>query len=216
MKKLKVVAVFSQKGGSGKSTIAIHAAVAASASYRVLLVDADPQGTVLAWSNQRRAVSPAVVRGDAASLRKLLESADSQGFDLAVVDCPPHAAAATATLLQLADHVVIPMQPSMPDLAATQRSIALARAAGKRFSFVLSRVPPRAPEVLQAQEALADAGPVAPVLFGDRRAFARALTDGCAVTEAAFNKSKASSEAQALWAWLNKELDMENTWPQAA
>ncbi len=213
---LKVIAVFSQKGGSGKSTIAIHSAVAASASYRVLLIDADPQCTVIAWSHQRAQPFPTVVRGDAASLRKILETAQAQGFELVIVDCPPHAAAGTTTLLQLADFVLIPLQPTMPDLAASQRSIAVARAAGKNYSFVLSRVPARAPEVSQAQEALAATGNLAPVSFGDRRAFARALTDGCAVTEVAFTRSKASGEARALWAWLERQLDLENSWPQAA
>lgn len=214
---MKVIAIFSQKGGSGKSTIAIHLAVAASAGHQVLLVDVDPQGTVMAWSRERHLRTPKVVRSDAGSIGGLLADARAQGFDLVIMDCPPHAAAATAALLQLCDHIVVPTQPSMPDLAATQRTVALARAAGKRYSFVLSRVPARAPEVHLAQEALASIGPVAPALIGDRRAFARALTDGCAVTEAAFTQTKAAAEAVALWIWLENELAIgESTWAQAA
>jgi chromosome partitioning protein len=98
---MKTIALFSQEGGSGKSTLAIHLAVAASDVMPVLLVDCDPQGTALAWSMARQARTPTVVRGDAGSARALLAQAKASGTKLVILDCPPHAAAATASLLQL-------------------------------------------------------------------------------------------------------------------
>lgn len=213
---MKVLGLFAQKGGSGKSTLAMHLGVAASASVPVLLVDADPQATVLAWSRERRSDSPQVIRADAATLEQHVRDARRSGVELVVVDCPPHAVAATATLLRQMDLLLIPCQPSMPDLVAAQRSVALTRAAGKPFRFVINRAPARAPEVLQAQEALAKAGRVAPIPIGDRRAFARALTDGYAVTELAYANSKAAEEVLSLWDWVKEQLEMEEAWVPAA
>jgi len=216
---MKTIALFSQKGGSGKSTLAIHLAVAASDEMPVLLVDCDPQGTALAWATARRARTPPVVRGDAGSIRAPLAQAQASGTQLVILDCPPHAAAATASLLQLADHVIIPAQPTMPDLAATQRSMALARACARPFTFVVNRAPARAPEVPQTIAALAAAGTVAPTVIGDRRAFARALSDGYAVTQAPYASSQAAQEILALWNWLRTRIEIdleEHAWQQAA
>lgn len=211
------LAVFSQKGGAGKSTIAVHVAVAAARSMKVILIDADPQGTVASWAQDRQATDPFVARVEPSSITQLLESAESEGFDLAVIDCPPHAAPGTAALLRAANHIVIPTQPTMPDLSATARSVALARSAGRGYSFVVNRAPARAPEVMQAIEALGGGGRVAPVVIGDRRAYSRALTDGLAVTEFAPGRSKAATEINVYWDWLYEHMK-EQAWqtPQAA
>ncbi len=161
------VAVFSQKGGAGKSTLAVHLAVAASRSLNVILVDADQQATVANWAAGRKHSSPFIARAEPSSIEQLLAAARDEGFDLAVIDCPPHAAPGTAALLRSADHIVIPSQPTMPDLAATARSVALARATGKSHSFGINRAPTRAPEVAQAVAALSTGGVVSPVVIGD-------------------------------------------------
>lgn len=196
------IAVFSQKGGAGKSTLAMHLAVAASRTMKVVLIDADPQATVATWAADRPRSKPLVARTDSASIARLLADARAEGYELAIVDCPPHAAPGTLALLHAADHIVIPAQPTMPDLAATTRSVALARAAGKTYSFVVNRAPSRAPEVTQALDALSAGGTVSPVVIGDRRAFSRALTAGLAVTEFASSASRAAAEITGYWNWL--------------
>lgn len=203
------IAVFSQKGGAGKSTLAVHLAVAASRSMKVILVDADQQATVANWAADRKQPSPFIARAEPSSIEQLLAAARDEGFDLAVIDCPPHAAPGTAALLRAANHIVIPSQPTMPDLAATARSVALARAAGKPHSFVINRAPTRAPEVAQAVAALSTGGMVSPVVIGDRRAFSRALTDGLAVTEFASGNSKAANEINDYWTWLSEHMRRE-------
>ena len=200
---MRSVAVFSQKGGSGKSTIAIHLAVMAARGHRVLLVDADPQQTVATWGASRTRPDPMVVRADPTNLPEVLQAARQERFELVFVDCPPHAAAGTAALLRLVDHVVTPVQPSMPDISATQRTVALVAAAGKPISFVINRAPARAAEVLQAREVLEPAGPVSPITLGDRRAYARALTDSLAVSEYAREDDKAVAEIFRYWIWLD-------------
>lgn len=206
------IAVFSQKGGAGKSTLAVHLAVAASRAMQVILIDADPQATVANWAADRKQPSPFIARAEPSSIEQLLAAARDEGFDLAVIDCPPHAAPGTAALLRAADHIVIPSQPTMPDLAATARSVALARATGKPHSFVINRAPTRAPEVAQTVAALSTGGVVSPIVIGDRRAFSRALTDGIAVTECASGSSKAAAEITDYWTWLSEHMRKEQTW----
>lgn len=202
----RTLAVFSQKGGSGKSTLAIHLSVLAARGRKVLLVDADPQGTVAAWAETRQRPDPLVVRADPSSITEIVSHATAERFELVIVDCPPHAAAGTTALLRIADHIVIPVQPSMPDVAATRRTVALTTAAGKPHSFVINRAPARALEVQQAIDALTPAAPVAPVTIGDRRAFSRALTDGLAVSERAKDEDKAVLEILRYYLWLDSHL----------
>lgn len=213
-KSMKTLAVFSQKGGSGKSTIAIHLAVLASQHGRVLLVDADPQGTTVAWGATRRSATPLVVRADPSSLPEILRDAQEEGFELVVLDCPPHAVAGTTSLLRQASHIVVPVQPTMPDIVATHRTIALAKASGRAYSFVINRAPARAAEVPQAYEALAPVGPVCPFMLGDRRAFARALTDGLAVNEFGRPNGKPAIEVHNVHQWLSSRLSENDTCPR--
>jgi chromosome partitioning protein len=214
---LRTVAVFAQKGGSGKSTLAVHLAVVAGQRRRVLLVDADPQATVATWSKERSAPAPVVARADPGCIADVLKAADDEGFDLAIVDCPPHAAPGIHALITASDHVVIPVQPTMPDLAAIGRTLAIVRAAGKPFTFVVNRAPARSADVGEAMTALATGGMVMPVPIGDRRAFARALTTGSAVSEFAPPSAKAVQEIQACWAWFEQRILLEpNRWQQAA
>lgn len=209
---MRTLAFFSQKGGSGKSTLAIHIAVVAGFANKVLLVDADPQGTVATWGARRAKDDPLVVQSDPSKIGALLSEARDTNFTLAILDCPPHAVAGTSTLLATADHIVIPCQPTMPDLAATQAAVALAQYSGNRFSFVLNRAPARAIEIAQAQEALATAGTLSPIVIGDRRAFSRALTDSLAVTEFAREDEKAAIEVLRYWRWLDLHTKETDTW----
>ena len=208
-----VIAVSSTKGGCGKSTLAIHLSVAAACTHQVLLVDADPQGTVSTWGATRSSDLPVVVKANPSNISEIVDAAREEGFTLVVIDCPPHAIAGTADLLAVADHVVIPCQPTMPDISATQQAVMLVVASGKPYSLVINRAPARAAEVAQTQMALAGAGDVSPVVIGDRRAFSRALTDSLAVTEMA-NGEKASYEIFQYWNWLYQHTQQKEsaTW----
>ena len=100
----------------------------------------------------------------------------------------------------------------MPDLAATQRSLAMLRASGRPFSFVINRAPARAPEILQAQDALSASAPLSPIIIGDRRVFSRALIDAAAVTEIARQDTKAAIEIVQYWGWLDTQSREMKPW----
>ena len=207
---MRSIAFLSQKGGSGKTTLALHIAVAAQrAGESVVLIDTDPQSSALAWAQARKEEHPAVQKSNASGLAKLLEKARSEDRTLAVIDTPPHATPGVDLIAQAADFLVIPCRPSVLDLAAITSSVHLARASGKPAIFVLNACDPRAPEIDQSKSLLARHGfPVAPVDVGHRRAFSRALSTGSAVTE--FEpRGKGAEEITELWEWLKQQMEKD-------
>lgn len=204
---MKILAFLSQKGGSGKTTLAVHTAVAAhEAGARVVVIDTDPQQSATVWGDARQAEAPVVATVRAAELGRVLEAAKGDGMTLAIVDTAPHAAPDAVKIAQAADLIVIPVRPTAFDLAAAENMVAIVKAAGIRAAFVLSACPFRAPEIGETRGVLADYGlPVAPVEITDRRAFARAVASGRAVTEFE-SDGKAAGEIRDLWTWLVEQM----------
>ena len=204
---MKVLAFLSQKGGAGKTTLAVHTAVAAhEAGVAVVLIDTDPQRSASVWGDARQGAAPIVATAGVSELERVLKAALGDGMALAIVDAAPHAAPEAAKIARAADLVVIPCRPTAFDLAAVEAAVRIVRAANAKAVFVLSACPSRAPEVAETREALRGYGlPVAPVEITDRRAFARAVASGRAVTEFE-GDGKAAAEIRALWAWLKEQM----------
>lgn len=204
---MNVIAFLSQKGGSGKTTLSVHTAVAAEATgERVCVIDADPQESATAWSSAREAQTPIVATAQAAELDAALKAAEAEGMSLVVVDSPPHAAPAAGQIAKRSELVLIPVRPSAFDLAAVPAAVEIVRAAKVQGAFVLSACPFRAPEIGETRMALESYGlPIVSSEITDRRAFARAVTSGSAVTEFEA-EGKAAEEIRALWAWIKDTL----------
>lgn len=204
---MKVLAFLSQKGGAGKTTLAVHTAVAAhEAGAAVVLIDTDPQKSASVWGDARQGAAPIVATVDVSELDHVLKAAREDGMALAIVDAAPHAAPEAARIARAADLVAIPCRPTAFDLAAAEGAVRIVKAAKARTVFVLSACPFRAPEIAEARTALEGYGlPVAPVEITERRAFSRAVATGRAVTE--FEEGgKAAAEIRALWAWLQEQM----------
>lgn len=204
---MKILAFLSQKGGSGKTTMAVHTAVAAhEAGERVVVIDTDPQQSATVWSEARHADTPVMVTVGVAELARVLDAARGDGMTLAIIDTAPHAAPDATRIAQVADLIVVPVRPTAFDLAAAQGAVAIINAAKAHAVFVLSACPLRAPEIAETRSVLASYGlPVAPAEIADRRAFARAVATGRAVTEFETD-GKAAAEIRELWAWLSDQL----------
>lgn len=205
---MKVLALLSQKGGSGKTTLAVHLAVAATeAGWHVVLVDTDPQRSATGWANARAATEPVVATAAASDLPRVLNAARGEAMSLVIVDTAPHAAPDAARIARLADFVLIPCRPTAFDLAAVAGAVAIVRAAKVQAAFVMSACPSRAPEIAETRAALVEHGlPVAPVEIAERRAYSRAIASGRAVTEYQ-SDSLAAGEIRSLWAWLTEQID---------
>lgn len=204
---MKSIAFLSQKGGSGKTTLAVHTAVAAvEAGERVVLVDTDIQQSATGWGNARSATQPIVATASAADMNRVLMAARHDAMTLCIIDTAPHATPDAVRIAQAVDLVVIPCRPTAFDVAAVGSAVEIVRAASVRAVLVLSACPFRAPEIAETRMLLAEHGlPLAPVEITDRRAFARAIASGRAVTE--FDSSgKAAEEIRLLWRWLMEKI----------
>jgi chromosome partitioning protein len=218
---LKTIAVCSQKGGSGKTTIALHLAVGAQRARRNTAVfDLDPQGSSRVWGELRRKIqendAPAVVAATYASLPELLAAAKAAGAELAILDTAPHAEEVDfAQMAAASDLLLVPCRPSFLDLQAIRMTLDLARRAKKPAAIVLNAVPIRGPLVDQAEEnvnaeqARNSSAELAlcPVQLHQRTAYVRSLTDGLTAQEYE-PIGKASLEAAALCKWVRGHVGL--------
>ncbi|WP_312283925.1 AAA family ATPase [Candidatus Igneacidithiobacillus taiwanensis] len=204
---MKKIAFLSQKGGSGKTTLAVHTAVAATeAGERVVVIDTDPQKSATVWGETRSQDTPIVATTAATDLDRVLDAASHERMTLAIVDTAPHATPDATRIVRSVDLVLIPVRPTAFDIAAVGSAVDIVKAAGVRAAFVLSACPFRSPEIAETRIIMADYGFLtSPVEIIDRRAFARAIATGRAVTE--FDSDgKAATEIRALWAWLKEQI----------
>ncbi|MEM1021995.1 MAG: ParA family protein, partial [Pseudomonadota bacterium] len=143
---MRVIAFASQKGGSGKTTLSGHMAVAAEKAGfgPVVLIDTDPQGSLSDWWNERQSDTPAFARTSINRLAQDLEALREQGFKLAVIDTPPAITVAIQAVVSIADLVVIPTRPSPHDLRAAGATVELIERAGKPLVFVVNAATARA------------------------------------------------------------------------
>lgn len=203
-----VIAIVSQKGGSGKTTLAVHLATrAAQAKHESCVVDLDPQATAAAWSDWRGDFLPVVVTTPPARLARTIASAAKQGVDFIVIDTPPHADAAAREAIKAADMVLIPTKPRAFDLAALEPIADLVGFAKTPAFVVLNAVPTGATKLTEdARKAASDMGlAICPVELGDRADFHRSSAKGETAGEID-PKGKAALEVEALWKWLTKSL----------
>ena len=206
------IAIISQKGGAGKTTIGLNLAARAEALGRsAVVVDLDPQASATWWSDQRAADAPVVVSAQAARLGEILGAAANHGAGLAVVDTPPHSDSSALAAARAAALVVIPCRPAVFDLRAVVSSADISELARTRAVAVLNAVPSRGPLADQAEEAIKGYGlPVAPVRIGHRVAFVHSATAGQAAGEYEPG-GQASLEIEALYGWITEYANEKET-----
>lgn len=205
---MPTIAIVSQKGGSGKTTLAVHLATrAAQAGHESCVIDTDPQATAAAWSDWRGDYLPVVVTSPPARLARTIDSARKNGVDFVVIDTPPHADAAAREAIKAADIVLIPTRPRAFDLHALEPIAELVAFAKKPAFVVLNSVPAGATVITgDAKKAAKSMGlKLCSVALGDRAAFHRSAAKG--ETAAELDASgKAAKEIDKMWKWLNKKL----------
>jgi chromosome partitioning protein len=182
---MHVIAIVSQKGGVGKSTLAVHLATEANAQgQRVLLLDLDPQGSAMEWASRRGDRPPDVSGANPASIGKEIEQAKNEGYDLVLVDTAPHADHAALQAARSADLVAIPCRPSTFDIAAISATLDLCKLANKPAVVVLNAAPIRSRVTTEAEEAIVEkGGKVSSVIVHQRVAFQHCMIDGRTAAE---------------------------------
>ena len=205
---MKTLAILSRKGGSGKSTFAVHLAVAAEkAGHTTALIDLDPQASAVKWSHRREGGSPVVISAHSTLLNEVLETAAERGVSLCILDTSPHSESAALDAAKVADLAVIPSRPAIFDLEAVGDTIQIANIAKVPIRVVLNGVKPSGSVVFKAKKALEIYDvPCAPCTLGDRVAFSHSVVDGITAQEYE-PKGKASREVGVLYSYLSKELE---------
>lgn len=200
---MKVIAIISQKGGAGKTTIAVHLAVqAASKGKSAIILDLDPQASATGWKDNRKEEKPEVASIQPARLSPVLDSLKKAGADFVFLDTAPHSENASLLAAQISDFILVPCRPAFLDLKAIESTANLIKLAGKKGFAVLNCVPPRGSISGEAGAVLSGYGlEVIPVQLGNRAAYTHSLAAGQAASEYEPN-GKASEEINALYDFI--------------
>ena len=205
----KIIAITSQKGGAGKTTLALAlAGEAVAAGKCTVLIDLDPQASAAVWSDGRGSEAPIVEAVPYTRLGKALDEA-RQIADLIILDTAPHAEAPALAACRAADIILIPCRPNFLDVMAIQTTVDMVGMAGKRPVIVFGQVRPNASRATaDATAALAGAAvDICPHVISSRADFADATTVRQTVREHA-PSSKAAGEADAIAKWVFARLGL--------
>lgn len=206
---MKTVALIAQKGGTGKTTLALSLAIAAEkAGSTSVIIDLDPQATACNWGDRRQADTPVIVDARPARLQSALQKAEEANVDISIIDTPPRSEQATLAAAKAADLVVIPCRPQIYDLETipnTKELVALA--GGPPMLVVLNAVPFRGTRHEQATKAIEGFGlTVCPQTLGLRAAFG----DSAALGQTALEyepSGKAAAEILQVYEFISILLD---------
>lgn len=212
---MQTISLLTQKGGSGKTTLAECLAVAAARDGKLpAILDMDPQGTAKSWKKRRGDNDPAVIPVTMANLSDELDRLREAGADYAFIDTPARLSDWAMEAARVSDLVIVPSRATVKDLERVEASIKLATVYAVRPVFVvLSQVRPRGDRDRQAEEFIkARKFPVCPARFGDRVAYQDSDTLGLTPLETD-PRGKAAQEIEQVYRYTVKVLNQLTTEP---
>lgn len=199
-----------QKGGCGKTTLAVNLAVAATlAEQQCGLIDLDQQGSSYRWYRQRKhqwqTTVPGVIASQAVALPDIIEQIQPE-TDLLFIDTAPQVSIDTELIARNVDIILVPVKPSLADFDTIPAILSIAERVGKKAFLVLSMVPTSGTLLPEAQEYLKlKKYNVAPAIIYNRTDFIRSYTSGKGVQEFKVGSS-ASKDIYKLYTWLFDNL----------
>jgi len=205
---MQVLAVLSQKGGSGKTTLAGHIAVQAelTGAGPVAILDVDPQESLADWWRVRVAETPVVELTSLWRLKEDVERMRERGMELVIIDTPPGITSTIRSAIEVSDLVLMPARPSPHDLRAVGKTVSIVEGLGKPLVFVVNCASPWAQITSDAAIALSQHGTLAPAVIHQRSDFASSMIDGRTVMEIS-RGSRSAGEIAELWEYLNDRLN---------
>ena len=136
---MKVIAILSQKGGCGKTTIAVNLSKGIAVKrHKVMLIDADSQGSILNWKGIAGEHSFQITHYTRDDIHKVIP--EMKGFDYIIIDGPPGVMGITKSILVSSDEVILPIGPSPLDLWSANETISLIKEAQKVHPKLKARI----------------------------------------------------------------------------
>jgi chromosome partitioning protein len=212
---MRAIAFLTQKGGTGKTTLAASLAVAAAqAGETVIALDLDPQASLVRWGERRAAAAAAarvmiepLERDRLQRLPAILDGLAGAGFTLAVFDTAGADGPAVRLMAEAADFCLLPARPTRLDVEATAATFRTAFLARRKVAFVLNQCPPnyRSLRASEAAKGLTALGILAEPMLSSRMDYQDAIAAGLGVTE--YDRaSKAAQDIKALWNWVRGQF----------
>lgn len=208
---MKTVAVISQKGGSGKTTLALHLAVASSrAGQNTAVIDLDPQASATKWSDRRKEELPVVLSVHASRLPHEMKRVQEAGCQILFLDTAPHSDSAALEAAKAAELVLIPCRPAILDIEAIANTLGLVKTTQTAIFVVMNAIAPQGHDGDEAAEAIAalDVN-VCPIRLSNRVAFSRSLITG-QVAQEFEPQGKAAQEIEQLHMFMCAQLNVCN------
>jgi chromosome partitioning protein len=212
---MRSIAFLTQKGGTGKTTLAASLAEAAAiAGEKVIALDLDPQGSLCRWGKRREA---AKARNNVIvepleperlhRLKSILEGLAGAGFTLAIFDTACTGSAAVRLLTEIVDLCLLPARPTRLDIEATTGTFRAVFLAKRKAAFVLNQCPPsyRSARASEAAKSLNRLGILAEPMLSARMDFQDAIAAGLGVSEYAHD-GRAAQEIAMLWSWSHGQM----------
>lgn len=215
---MRIWTVLSQKGGSGKTTLVLHLAVAAIASgHAVSVIDVDTQRSAEKWGEQREGrhgeLAPAIVHGLLHDIDGMIEGAREAGTDLVLIDTPPATNNTTLRAGGVADMIIVPTRASTLDVDALKETLQALADAGKldRTVLVLNAANGDASMLAEIRRLARSTFevPVVPVALRQSTALSRSLGKGLGITEQSPRSSAAGELTGLLDALMKHDRRLE-------
>jgi chromosome partitioning protein len=213
---MRTIALLTQKGGTGKTTLVASLAVAAAdAGERVIALDLDGQASLVRWGERRAAANPRnkvivepLERERLPRLRAILQGLAGVGFTLAVFDTAGADGAAVRLVTEAIDLCLLPARPTRLDVEATAATFRAVFLAKRKAAFVLNQCPPtyRSSRASEAAKGLTCLGVLAEPMLSARMDYQDAIAAGLGVTEYA-RGGRAAQEIEALWSWVRAQFE---------
>ena len=203
-----IIALVAEKGGVGKTTIAIELAVSAvSDGHKVAMLDVDPQATASQWNDRRDAEFPWVISTHAVRIPAALERARQENIEIVIIDTPPHSGSDVVQAASQSDLVVLPVEPHLFSLETITKQAALLHAAKNPVAvYVINKAPIQGTDAASAADYIEQQSyTVCPVYLHLRAAYRHAANVGKGSTEFDPN-GKAAHEAMQLYAYTKQLL----------
>ncbi len=209
------LSIIGQKGGSGKTTVALGLAVAAAkVGETVVVIDLDPQTNAANWQDRRAAENPVVLSVQASRLRQTLDTARANGADLVIIDTAGKSESAAIDAARLSDLVLIPSRPQVFDMETLPTVRNLIRAAGDPPAFILYNfIHPQGNRQAEGLKelTLAHSGlPPCPVHLTQRASYHDAQAQGQCPQETE-PEGKAAADLERLYLFVRSHVNMSES-----